>query len=108
MTNGNRKGKVGERELAAFLCQLGVAARRGQQRAGGADSPDIVHDLDGLHLECKRTEVLRLREAIEQAAAECGGKVPVVCWRSNRMPWVAILPLEELVRLVRKREGRPA
>ena len=42
------KGKVGEREFAELLRAHGFDARRGQQFAGGADSPDVVSEALGL------------------------------------------------------------
>ena len=100
------KGKVGERELAAFLREHGREARRGVQYMGGPQSPDVVSDLRGVHLECKRTEQLRLYPALEQAATEKpAGSIPVVAHRRNRKPWVAVLPLESLL-LILKEAGR--
>ncbi len=94
------KGKVGERELARELARvLGVGARRGVQYCGGPDSPDVVTDLPDIHIECKRTERLRLFDAIEQATRDAGEKVPVVLHRQNRKPWVAIVKLDDLPKL---------
>lgn len=92
------KGKRGERELAATLASIfGCSARRGQQYAGTPDSPDVVCGIPGIHWECKRTEKLLLREAVEQACDDAGeGEVPVVCYRSNRTSWLAIVPLDLL------------
>ena len=61
------KGKKGELELAKFLREHGYpSARRGQQHAGGGDSPDVVcPELPGLHIENKRTERFRLYEAMD-------------------------------------------
>lgn len=98
-TNGNRKGKVGERELAAELSRvLGVGCRRGVQYQGGSDSPDVV-GVPGVHVECKRTESLRLWDALGQAVADAGDSVPVVCHRASRRPWVAVVRLDDLPRL---------
>lgn len=96
------KGKVGEREVATLLRGHGVEARRGQQFSGGDDSPDVVHSMEGLHLEVKRTEKLQLWQAFEQANRDAGGDTPVVVHRANRRPWVAILPLGDLVELWKK------
>jgi len=94
------KGKRGELELAAELRRLfGVDARRGVQYHGGADSPDVVADLPGIHIEVKRTERLSLYPAMEQAAADAGDKVPIVCHRANRKDWVAIIRLNDLPKL---------
>ncbi len=102
--NSKQKGKRGELELVHWLRAHGVKARRGQQFQGLPDSPDIVHDLPGIHLEVKRTEALRLWEALEQAQSDAGGSVGVVCHRANRRPWVAILSLQELIRILVPRE----
>ena len=90
--NSNRKGKVGEREAALLLRTHGFEARRGQQYAGGPDSQDLVHDIDGVHLEVKRVEKLRLYEALEQAREDCDYDVtPVVLHRRSRKPWVVVM-----------------
>ena len=97
------KGKTGERELAHELTQvLGVSARRGVQFQGGTDSPDVVADLPGIHIECKRTERFRLYEALEQAVEDAGNNVPVVLHRQNRQPWVAVIRLDDLPTIVQK------
>jgi len=97
------KGKVGERELAHELTRvLGVSARRGVQFQGGPGSPDVVADLPGIHIECKRTERFRLYEALEQAVEDAGNNIPVVLHRQNRQPWVAVMRLDDLPTLVQK------
>ena len=95
------KGKVGEREVAALLRTHGFEARRGQQFAGGVDSPDVIHDIPGLHIEVKRTEALRLYAALAQAREE-GYKqdVPVVFHRKNNEEWVVILPAHDFLDLI--------
>lgn len=73
--NSRRKGKVGEREFAALLREHGFDARRGQQFAGGTDSPDVVSDaLAWLHVEVKRVQNLNLTDACVQAEGDCQGK----------------------------------
>ena len=93
MANSNQKGKRGEREVAALLRDYGFEARRGQQFSGGGDSPDVVHDIPGYHIEVKRTERFRLYEAMEQAARDAGpDKIPVVFHRPNGGEWVVVMP----------------
>ena len=96
------KGKVGERELAQELSRvLGVTARRGVQYSGGADSPDVITDIPNLHIECKRTEHFRLFDALSQAIDDAGAdQTPVVMHRPNRRPWVVVLRLDDLPKLV--------
>lgn len=99
--NSNNKGKVGERELAEFLRSRGIEARRGQQFSGGEGSPDVVHDLPNVHIECKRVEGGNLYRWLDQAMRDAGEKVPVVMHRRNNREWVAILPLDRLIELLR-------
>ena len=97
--NSDQKGKRGEREFAAKLRSIfpGCEARRGQQFAGTPDSPDVQCSIPGVHWEVKRTECLRLYEAVEQACEDAGeDDVPVVGHRRNREPWVAVVPLDKL------------
>ena len=102
MVNAIEKGKRGEREFAKYLRDNGVPARRGQQHAGGEDSPDVVHLIDGVHFEVKRTEKLRLDEALRQACQDASVlDVPVVAWKKNRQGWVAILPMDQLLPLLK-------
>ena len=98
-----RKGAVGERELAEFLREHGLLARRGQQHAGGPDSPDVVCDaLPLIHLECKRVERGSLYEWLAQAVRDAGDeKIPVVAHRRNRKEWVGIMRLSDLVDMLK-------
>lgn len=97
------KGKVGEREVANLLKDYGFEARRGQQYAGGGDSPDVVSSLPNTHLEVKRTERLTLYPALEQADGDRrDGETPVVVHRPSRKPWVAVLYFEDYLALMRK------
>lgn len=98
--NSRQKGKRGERELALFLREHGFGdARRGVQYQGGPGSADVV-GLPGWHIECKLTEKLNLRDATAQAEGDCGGKPWVVAHRRNHGQWLAIVKLEELLKLL--------
>lgn len=96
------KGKRGEREVAELLRLHGFQAHRGVQYQGGNDSPDVAHDIDGLHIEVKRTEALRLYQALEQAKGERQtGNIPAVFHRANGRPWVVVLEADDFLTLVR-------
>lgn len=101
-----RKGIRGELELAAWLRERGIFARRGAQRRGGPDSPDVVTSLP-FHVECKRMERLALWRALAQAQADSGERPAVVFHRTNRHPWVAILAAEDLLALLGLRSPAP-
>ena len=97
MTNGRAKGCRGEREGAQEWARVtGCQARRGQQFAGGTDSPDIVHDCGAIHLEVKRVERGNPYDWIDQAVRDAGGKIPLVLHRRNNRPWLAIVRLDDV------------
>jgi hypothetical protein len=76
--NSREKGKRGEREFAALLCRHGFDARRGQQFAGGAESPDVVcEELWWIHFEVKHVERLNIEDAMEQARRDAARKSKV-------------------------------
>jgi len=99
--NSRAKGCRGELELAHYLTDHGHPARRGQQYRGGDDSPDVICPSLPLHFEAKRTERLRLHESVQQAIDDAGpGKTPIVAYKANRRPWLAILRLDDLLQLM--------
>ena len=98
------KGKRGEREVASLLRSYGYDAHRGVQYQGGKDSPDVV-GLPGIHIEVKRTEAFRLWDALSQAKADAGDKMPVVIHRKNDCEWVVVQPLEDWIKLYREWEA---
>lgn len=102
LINSNAKGKVGEREFAEILRNAGfIDARRGQQFAGGSDSPDVVCEmLSHVHFEVKRTQAGNPYVWMAQAIEDAGGKVPIVAHRRNRQDWIAILRMDDLLQLL--------
>lgn len=95
--NSKAKGTAGELEAAHWLTDHGHLARRGQQYAGGTDSPDIIcPTLEGIHFEVKRTETFRIYDAMEQARIDANGHaVPVVMHRRSRSEWLFIMRAED-------------
>lgn len=96
---------MGEREFAQVLKDAGIGARRGQQFAGGTDSPDVVSDFSTVHFEVKRTEKTDIYAWLEQAKRDAKNKLPVVVHRKNRGDWVAILDWDAMLQLLVMREG---
>ena len=98
------KGQRGEREVAALLKTYGFEARRGQQFRGGPDSPDVVHNIPGLHIEVKRTEKLSVYAALEQASRDAAGgtDVPVVFHRRSRKPYVIIMDANDFLKIIKE------
>ena len=98
--NSARKGFAGERELVVKLADLGFEAERNIQRyVGGRGNPDI--SLPGIHLEVKRTEKLRLHDAMIQATMDSRptGDTPVVMSRRNRDRWLVTMYLDDWAEL---------
>jgi hypothetical protein len=114
--NSRRKGKVGEREFASLLREHGFDARRGQQFAGGADSPDVVSEaLAWLHVEVKRVQNLNLTDACAQAERDQTGSglnaadaakprklAWIVAHRRNHSPWLITMRAEFFFELLRE------
>lgn len=100
--NSREKGKRGEREAVNFLTTIGWMAKRGQQYAGGAESPDVIHDIPGVHLEVKRVERLNLSTAMAQARRDAGPKLPVVMHRRNGEDWLVTVSAEAFFKLVKQ------
>ena len=101
-----RKGADGERELAEQLRQYGYQVKRGPSQNYGT-VPDLI-GLDGIHIECKRTERLNLNEAMQQSIRDADrfhDGVPVVIHRKNRRPWLVTLRLEDFMELYGRSEN---
>lgn len=103
--NSRAKGKAGELELAHFLVDRGMPARRGQQFKGGAGSADVVCpalQLAGFHIECKRVQSGNPYTWLDQAVRDAPGLRPLVCHRKDRREWLAIVRLEDFLQLVKE------
>jgi hypothetical protein len=101
--NSRAKGARGERAFAGFLRNYGLAAYRGQQFRGGTESPDVVcPDLPSCHFEIKNCKAsLEPYLWLEQAIKDAGpGKLRIVVHRAKHHEWIAILPIEDLMKLV--------
>lgn len=97
--NSKAKGGRGERELASVLQGYGYDTHRGQQFAGGVDSPD-VKGLPGIHIECKRVENINIHKAYEQAVRDAAGqKIPAVFHRRNREKWMVTMSLDDFMEI---------
>lgn len=95
MTNSRRKGKRGELEAAKVLRKLGIDARRSVQYCGTQGTADLAVNCP-IHFEVKRQERLDVYRAMEQAANDSCGNVPVVLWRRNRREWLLIMRLQDV------------
>jgi Holliday junction resolvase len=110
--NSREKGKRGERQWRDELRAQGYAARRGQQFAGSADSPDVVCDsLPWIHFEVKAVERLNIEDAMEQARRDSKagvisdrssvGRVPIVAHRRSFRAWLVTMDSETFFNFLR-------
>jgi len=88
-----------------FFSAKGYSAHRNEQRyVSGLENPDV--SLSGIHCEVKRTESLRLYEALYQAIDDANGTaLPAVFHRKDKKPWVVIMRLDDWLKLYRNRHG---
>ena len=96
--NSKAKGGRGERLLVNELKKHGYNVRRAQQYCGNTGEAMDIIGLQGIHIECKNSKVLRLREYLEQAKHDAEkankGNLPAVFYKIPRGDWVTIMPLE--------------
>ena len=94
------KGKRGELELSHKLNEYGYDTRRGAQYCGANGDADVI-GLEGIHIECKRTEALRLYDALAQSKHDAReGEIPTVMHRKNNSEWVVILTLDDFIEIL--------
>lgn len=94
------KGLRGEREVAAIYRDAGLDVR-GLEASGDHVVASSLGGRVRLHSEVKRQETARPWVWWEQASSEAEpGSLPVVAFRRNRSPWLAIVRLDELALLV--------
>lgn len=103
MVSSRAKGQRGEREWGGFLREHLACpdAIRGQQHRGGPDAPDVLNGIPGTHSEVKRTEALRLWDALDQAVSDAGEAVPYVAHRPNRRDWIVVVRAADIERFSR-------
>lgn len=101
--NSRQKGKRGELEFVHYLKDRNIEARRGQQYAGGGDSPDVIAGgiLSNAHIEVKRREAGNPYDWLEQAIRDAkAGKVPFVAHKRNGREWIAILDMDHFLQIM--------
>jgi Holliday junction resolvase len=101
--NSRAKGARAERQWRDELRAQGFNAKRGQQFAGGQDSPDVVcEELKGkLHFEVKHVQNLNLDKACEQAERDAKGIAWAVASKKNNKPWKVTMSSDTFFKLLR-------
>lgn len=85
----------GNREFAALCRQAGFSEARCSLGLLKNDG------LPGLSVEVRRTQRLRLEQAMSAAAGKGAGAIPVVAHRSDGQPWRITLGLDGFLQLYR-------
>lgn len=91
------KGARAEREVAAILRAAGYESERTQR--GVAQGEDVTGP-EGWSIEVKRTERFALRPSWAQACRQAEDRKPLVATRWNGGEWLAVVRLEDWLRLV--------
>lgn len=95
-----RKGTSGELEVAKVFARFGFTAGRTPNSGGLHVAGDLHGDLP-VHVEVKRQEVARPWLWADQAATDAGvGERWLVAMRRSRSPWLALMPLDDVARLL--------
>ncbi len=100
------KGAAGEREAIGVFREHGwPKARRTHDGRDQAGRGDLAHGPVGCHVEIKRQERLNVPKAVAQAVKDAQSTdIPIVVHRPSRAPWMATLPLDELLPLLALKE----
>ena len=103
------KGKRFELQVAHWLQDHGFEkAMRSAQHSGKAGDAADVLGLPGIHIECKAVEQARLHDWLEQALRDSDGtgNKPVIIWKRNRMPWLAIMLADDFMEMYKNGNTR--
>lgn len=96
------KGAGGEREIVRMIFDyLGVIATRNlnQTRDGGADIKLAPYSIEVK----RRARLANVYDWMEQSKNSCvDNERPIVVMRADGKKWLAVLPIEELFRLIRE------
>lgn len=107
--NSKQKGARFERLLASKFREYGYDARRTAQYCGNTGDASDVVGLNGLHIEAKHQETMRLYDWMAQAKrdAEAGGegRLPAVFHKKNNAPILVTMELDDFMNLYREWEA---
>ena len=107
--NSKQKGARFERLLASKFREYGYDARRTAQYCGNTGDASDVVGLNGLHIEAKHQETMRLYEWMSQAKRDAkaggGNKLPAVFHKKNNASILVTMELEDFMNLYREWEA---
>lgn len=99
------KGSRGELAVIQLLHRYGWAGARRNWQSGGQGGGDIVDAIPGCSIEVKNVEAIRIWQSWEQCkAAAKPTDMPLLAFKRSRSEWLACVPLENLLELLKLRE----
>ena len=99
--NSTQKGARFERQLAKVLTDYGFECRRTAQYCGNTGEAADVIGLDGIHIEAKHCETMRLYEWMAQAVRDAKNGLPAVFHKKNNADILVTMRLEDWIELYR-------
>lgn len=99
--SSKQKGARFERQLAKILTDYGFSCRRTAQYCGNTGEAADVIGLDGIHIEAKHCEAMRLYEWMEQAVRDAKNGLPAVFHKKNNADILVTMRLEDWIELYR-------
>jgi hypothetical protein len=101
------KGARAELEIVSIIRDAGWPnARRTSDGRVQLGRGDIIGGPAATHIEVKRHERLNIHRALDQVRADADAlDLPILVHRPSRAPWMATLPLDELLALLALREA---
>ena len=103
MTNARQKGARGERAWVKKLAEFGWESQRTgfHQSQMGCESADVTCKDLPVRWEVKNAERCLVRDWLAQVIGEAKDyEVPVVAWKANNHPWVAMLPADKFLTIL--------
>lgn len=105
--NSKQKGARFERELASKFRDYGYTdSRRTAQYCGNTGDASDVVGLDGIHVEAKHQEAMRLYDWMDQAKRDSKdtGNLPVVFHKKNHAEILVTMQLDTFMELYKEWE----
>lgn len=94
------KGKRGELQVRDVFRAAGLECWR-TPNSGGLALPGDLQGIEGLHIESKWQERVKIKDWIAQARSDCPGDcMSVVAWRTSHMEWRADVSLADFAALL--------
>lgn len=103
------RGASYEREIANAFKDWGYPAYRTAQHMGKTGQAPDVSGIPGLHPECKRRRSIAvyewMKQAVNDSKAENKGNIPVVFCRADGEESLAVMRLEDFLKIYREWEA---